>query len=108
MDAAHYAKQALGQVWMGGLGSAYAGSIPPKTLAARLEETTRTIAAQCERIEDALARINGTPRTNHPTQEQEKRATPIRQTAPLLQSVETLEQHAKRMCELSAGLDQVA
>lgn len=76
---------------------------PTRTIAARLEATAYMLLAQCGRIEDVLARVNGTPR-NPPQAAQEKIST----AAPMAQSVEALEQQVKRLCDLANNLEQVA
>lgn len=88
----------------------YAGQVPAtqqRTLAARLEDAIDTISGQCGNIEDALARINGTPRTPQ-TNGPEKIVQGLRVTSPLAQSVDTAEIVAKRICELAHTLDRVA
>lgn len=103
-EAAYQGKQNLGMRGIGmDVGSANA--IPTRTIAARLESTAYALMAQCSRIEDVLAKINGTPRAGHtPGATPEKIAT----TVPMAQSVETLEQQANRLCELANNLEQVA
>lgn len=78
---------------------------PQRTLAARLESAAGTIQAQCNRVEDVLAKINGTPR-NPPMGSD--RAEKIATTAPLAMSVDAVEALAKRLCDLASNLEQVA
>jgi hypothetical protein len=105
MEAAQYAKQMMGSGPIG-IGIAGAAPTPQRTLAQRLESAAQTISGQCVRIEDTLARINGTPRTNQAQGDSMKEAT-IRATAPLAQSVEAVEHLAKRICDLASTLEQV-
>src|SRR5688572_29608819 len=100
-----YAQQGVAGRGLSGLGVIGGpGAAPSPTLAARLEAAAHIINQQCARIEDTLARVNGTPRANQV--QAEKQA--IQATAPLAQSVEMVEQQAKRLCELSSALSQVA
>ena len=78
---------------------------PIKTLAYRLEEAHHLIHGQCNRIEETLGRINGVPQTRS---EEVPEKAPQAATAPLSQSVEAMEQHAKRLVELANTLEQVA
>lgn len=81
------------------------GSDQVRTLAHRLESAASTINYQSNRIEDVLAKINGTPRA---AQAQGIAEKGIAVTAPLSQSVEMVEQLAERLCSLAANLEQVA
>lgn len=105
MESAQYSgSRNLGMVAGSGGGSMNAPTAQ-RTFAARLESTAYTLSLQCNRIEDTLAKINGTPRApGNPGDKAEKIAV----TAPLAQSVEALEQQAKRLCELANMLEQVA
>lgn len=76
--------------------------VPERTLAARLEDANSTIANQCGRIEDTLARINGTPR-----QAQSEKADHPTPSIPLSGSVENTESLAKRLCDLACSLERV-
>lgn len=105
MEAAQYARQAIGSGPIGG-GIVGAAPTPQRTLAQRLESAAQTISGQCGRIEDTLARIHGTPRTNQ-AQGADKLAEINRSTTPLAQSVEAVEHLAKRICDLACTLEQV-
>ena len=85
--------------------SGHASAIPvTMTLSARLEKAAAQIRSQCERIENTLSKINGTPPPPGYGQAQEKSPS----TAPLGSSVENMEMLAKRLCELASNLEQVA
>lgn len=86
-----------------GGGNGAGSPAPSRTIAARMESTAYTLLSQCGRIEDVLARINGTPR-NPPQAISEKDST----AAPMAQSMEALEQQVKRLCDLANNLEQVA
>lgn len=103
MESAQYSgSRNLGMV-LGGNGGM--NQTQPRTLAARLEAAAYIFDNQCRRIEDTLAKVNGTPRApGNPGDKAEKIAV----TAPLAQSVEALEQQAKRLTELANLLEQVA
>jgi hypothetical protein len=97
----HAGMRNLGMV--AGSGGGKANDTPTRTIAGRLESTAYTLMSQCARIEDVLARINGTPR-NPPQAIAEKDST----AAAMAQSVEALEQQVKRLCDLANNLEQVA
>lgn len=86
------------------IGSGVAGSNVSRTLSERLEGAAHTINYQGNRIEEVLAKINGTPRTPRPADSAEK----VSATAPLSQSVEMVEQLAARLTSLADNLEQVA
>lgn len=86
-----------------GIGGGNLTATPTRTISARLEAAAYMLLTQCGRIEDVLARVNGTPR-NPPHVGQEKEST----AAPMAQSVEALEQQVKRLCDLANNLEQVA
>lgn len=85
--------------------STIGGAPAAPTMAARLERAARDLNGQCQRIEDMLARVNGTPRAvGSQNVAQEKIST----TAPLAASVEAVEIVIKRLAELAANLEGVA
>lgn len=101
--AEQYANQALSR--MGGV-AVGAAPVPIPTLAMRLERATQTVTAQCNRIEEVLGRINGTPPANRAVESLGK--ITAQTTAPVSYSVDALEQQASRLCELAGNLEQVA
>jgi len=75
------------------------------TLNERLNKVAEALLFHCDRIESVLSRVNGTPPTA--ARGQDKLAQ-IRPTNPLSGVVETLEITAKRLDELSVGVERIA
>lgn len=76
-----------------------------RTLADRLESAMSTVSYQCDRIESVLSKVNGTPRPQQPAGSDK---SAIKVTAPLAQTVDFAEELAKRLCDLSSNLEQIA
>lgn len=76
------------------------------TLNERLNGISNRMQSQCERIEQVLGRINGTPAaapTNHGG-----KITDISPTLPLATVVEHLESVQSRLMELAIGVEKIA
>lgn len=73
----------------------------------RLNRLSDRMQQQCQRIEDVLARVNGTP-TNRPPTTSMAVPTPINPVLPLVTVVEHLEAVQSRLTELAMHVERIA
>lgn len=78
-------------------------AVPQQTLASRLETAVNGILTQSDRIENTLARINGTPRTECINSSSDAKCS-----LPLVGNVEALEALVERLGKLAYSLELVA
>lgn len=78
------------------------------TLNERLNRAGEQINSQCDRLEQVLARVNGTPQPPKTGDRIGEAPTPIRPTQSLSQMVENIEAMAKRLMELRTVAERIA
>ena len=89
-------------------GATAVGSAPRQpNLNERLNEISERLQNQCQRIEEVLARVNGTP---IPAAQGRNLADPIKPmpSLPMATVIEHLESVQSRLMELAAGIERIA
>lgn len=89
-------------------GTAVAGNAPrQQNLNERLNDVSERLQQQCQRIEDVLCRVNGTPTTQSQARNLSDPIKPM-PSLPMATVVEHLESVQSRLTELARGVEQIA